>query len=179
MGTKETGTMEPRQSTMEIFIEHVEAQLPINVHRLHTECSNQPALYAEVGKAVMEARLSAKRHKIGLEELKAVVDADVRAHPEQHGLEKTTEACIASAVTRAASVQEETQVVMLLDHEASLLGVLLGALDQRRSMLTAEVDLYIGNYFGNAKFGEENANGTRKQMRDKVEEKGKEKKGKK
>ena len=164
--SKETSEKEPKQSKMERFIERVKSQLPINIQRLHTECSNQPALYAEVGEAAAEAKLAAKRAKITLEELKATVDAEVRAHPEHFGLEKTTEACISSAVTRSESVQKATQEMMRLDHEAGILGVMLGALEQRRSMLTAEVDLFVASYFTTAAFGEDTATATRKQMKD-------------
>ena len=172
---KETGENSPKLSKMEIFIERVKSQLPINLHRLHKECSNQPAFYAEVGEAAAEAKLAAKRAKIMLDETRAEVDAMVRTNPSDFGLEKTTEACISSAVTRAESVQKATQEMMRLDHEASLLGVMLGALEQHRSMLTAEVDLFVASYFTTAAFGEDTAKATRKQMKEHVESKTKKK----
>ena len=120
----------------------------IQIVNLHKNAEEQPDLFDKAGELYADLKAEARRKKIDVDSAKAVVDKDARRHPETYGLEKTTEATIQSAIALAPAVKEAQEAHIDAEHEADLASATLNALEHRKSMITNEVKLYLGNYFG-------------------------------
>ena len=126
----------------------LKAKLAIHLEALHTDAQNQPQDACNAGELAAAAKADAKRAKIELEEAKATVQRDVRANPAMHDLDKTTEGAIAAAVTVSKKVIDAEKKLVDAQEEADTAEALANAYEHRKSMLGAEVKLWLNNYWG-------------------------------
>lgn len=120
--------------------------LPVDIESLHKNAEVQPDLAADIGELAASLKSEAKQAKTVLDETKAEAEREIRANPEQ--LPKATESAIASAVVLHQSVKDATREYLEADEDADLASSLANAYEHRRSMLKIEVQLYLGNYWG-------------------------------
>jgi hypothetical protein len=123
-------------------------RLKINVQELQRECSEQPVLYAEVGEEAVLARAQAKQAKLKLKVMQAETYDAIRKDPKAFDLDKATDSAVTMAMTKVEKVVAAEQEAIEALAAAEQAEVLVSAFDQRRSMLKAEVDLYVNNYYG-------------------------------
>ena len=108
---------------------------------------NQASLYVHYATIAVNARDVRDRAKQKRDVTRAEVEKDCRAHPEKYGVEKVTEAAIASAVNSdkdLATCIDEYQNACL---EADLSQVAVSGMEQRKSALENLVRLHAASYF--------------------------------
>ncbi len=129
--------------------------LPVQLHKLHEQCAEQPELYRIAGDIFAEAKAAASRAKLREDEERSQTVLAVRAAPQSYGLDKMTEAAIEAVVNNQDEVRAAARESIDAQRECDLLRSLLAAYDQRRSMLDTEARLYTANYWGSegAAFG--------------------------
>lgn len=122
--------------------------LGIHPTGLHDDAKHQPDLAARAGELAAELRASAKRAKVHLEELRASTSQRVRSDPSSFGLDKATEAAIATAVTCDTAVGAAHQELISAELSSDRGAALNVAFQHRKSMIQVEVQLFLANYFG-------------------------------
>jgi len=135
-------------------------QLLIHINKLHHDAQEQPDLALRAGELSAELKAQAKRRKVGLDEAKASADSAVRASPEHFGIAKITESAVASAVVLYEDVKIAAQEAIDADEAADKAFALANAFEHRRSMISNEVKLYLGNYWGDVEEREMNTDKT-------------------
>ena len=128
--------------------------LRIEIHRLHEQCAEQPALYLQAAEIVAEAKAAAKRAKLAYEEKRAGVELKLRADPKKFGFDKLTEGLVSSWVVTQPRVAAAATAVVDAERASDGAAALERAWDQRRSMLNAETNLFVANYWGDRHVGE-------------------------
>lgn len=122
--------------------------LSVRLDRLHEDAQRQPSLAEEAGETAASLRAEARRKRLYVDETKSHVERAVRADPESHGLTKTTEAAIASAVTGSADVIGAQREAIAADELADKAVAVRDAYEHRKRMIGDEVRLYLANYWG-------------------------------
>lgn len=127
-------------------LEELRKKLLIDEHALELELKNYPALIDEVGQACVLAISDRDEAKEDLDEVQAVVDAQIRRNAAIAD-EKITEKEVESQKKLNAKVKAANQNFLDLKLEAAQWGVLKEAFDKRSYALSKLVDLYIANYY--------------------------------
>ena len=120
----------------------------INRTQLELECSEQPHWFYQAGRLKAEAKAEASRCKVARDWTRANVETDIRKNPEAHGLVKVTEASVQAAVTLDGRTQQAETDLIEAERVFHDLTALRDAWEQRRSMLSDEVDMRIQESFG-------------------------------
>jgi len=128
--------------------EDLKRSLSIDIQALHEMCEKQPKLASEAGEVAAEAKAEAKRQDLQADEAEASAERDIRLHPEEYGLSKITESAVKSAVVLHPDVMKAKRDAIESAELADKAKNLANAFEHRRSMLNAEVDLYVNNYWG-------------------------------
>lgn len=96
--------------------------------------------HAETKKAMDEA-------KERLDFIKAKLEMDIRANPEDYGLSKVTESAIASTVLLQSEYQEASKKYIEAKYENDVATAAVRAIDQKKTALENLVKLLSVNYF--------------------------------
>ena len=128
--------------------ESLKRALPVQLHRLHEQCAEQPELYRMASELYAGARADAARAKLTEDEVKAQTSLAARTDPAKFGLDKVTETSISAAVTENEYVKAAGRATIEAQRYADDLRGLVSAYEQRKSMLDTEARLYLGNYWG-------------------------------
>lgn len=148
--------------------------LDIDRNVLDDEWIAQPKLYFEYAEQLVDARknLDASKDKLNvlkaeLEETAARLDLNIRANPEQYGVDgKITEAVVKNAIL----LQEEYKVARVscevvqreiteLKQEVGILEAFISALGDKKSALENLVKLHGQNYFSSPIINNDNEEG--------------------
>jgi len=129
-------------------INDLKTKLAIHLEDLHHDAQNQPTDACDAGELAATAKADAKRAKIELEEIRAITQRTVRADPSKYGIDKPTEAAIAAAVMVDMNVANAERKYIDAQETADKAMALADAFEHRKSMLTAEVKLWLNNYWG-------------------------------
>ena len=129
-------------------LSELKAGLAIHLESLHKDAQDQPRLACDAGELAAEAKATARRAKVFLEETKAKVQREVRALPEKFSIDKVTEGAIASAVTANFDVKQAEQAAIGAQEAADATDSVANAYEHRRAMLKAEVEMWMNNYWG-------------------------------
>lgn len=122
--------------------------LDIDLNSLHKSAKNQVNLLYDVGDLVSELKAEAKNAKLNLNEIEAQIEFDIRQNPENYDLPKTTESAIKSALNKDERVVKYTRHLFDIEKLAEKANNLYNSFMVRKSMIQAEVQLYVNNYWG-------------------------------
>ena len=125
--------------------------LSFDLDTLHLDARNQAVFAADAGEQAAEAKSAVKRAKLALDEKKAEVAGLARENPMAFSIGKITEAAFVAAVTADTGVHVAEIAVIDAEREAFRAEALANAYEHRRSMLNAEVKLWLSNYWGDVK----------------------------
>ena len=128
-------------------LEELRIKLPIDQHNLDEECRNQAVLYDGVGDLAMNVRTEARQAKEHLEFTKADLSTKIRKDPSKYGIDKVTEASIDAVIRLQKEFEDANKEAIEAAGISDAFGVLLSAVEQRKSMLKDLVSLYIYQYF--------------------------------
>lgn len=123
------------------------AIMDIDLANLEVEWQEQPKLYLAAAEELADAKKAAEELELELIVRKAEAEKEVRAEPEDFGLEKVTEAGVKAAVDTHKKVISLRSKIIEANH---LVGLLVGkcrALEHRKRALEKEVDLFLAGYF--------------------------------
>ena len=124
--------------------------LKINIYELENECSTQPELFANAGLEYVKLRYAANEARAVKELKEAKIGADIRANPSKYGLAKITEAAILEALKQNDHIVKAVKKCIDAEKAAEEARAIRDAYSQRSSLLKAEVDLFISNYYSDA-----------------------------
>jgi len=119
----------------------------IDIHKLEGECADQPELYETAARLQTMARIEYTRAQLRRDQVKAEVASSIRRDPVSFDITKITEGTVSENVTTSAEVRQAEDEVIQAEEAYRLATGVLGAMEQRRSMLSALVDLYVHNYY--------------------------------
>lgn len=112
------------------------------------EClMEQAKLYEEAGEAVADAEKNLEMRELGLEELIAKTDKDVRETAAVAG-SKITESAVKAEITDDPQVKDLSRKVIELRHTSKLWRAMERSFSQRAEMLKKLVDLHIRTTYG-------------------------------
>ena len=140
-------------------------KLAIDINKLHYVAQGQADLAMEAGELFANAKAEAKQKKMTYEIIQAEVDRDIRANPDTYGLSKVTETVVKSTVVVDAAVRSALTELIEAEKESDLTSALVNAYQHRKSMIQAEVQLFVNNYWGDVSEKEmESSGGVAKQQ---------------
>jgi len=121
----------------------------IDIHELDVEWMNLPQLYYEYASKLGAARVLFEQAKNHLEEVKAKLDADIRANPDVYGVtdDKLTEPRIERIILTQPEYKQAFKSYLNARKRYELLKAVVNALDYKRSALENLVKLYASQYF--------------------------------
>jgi len=156
--------------TIDDFLSKYEKLIPIDIHNLHNQCAEQPSLCLDVGRALAIKKSELKRMKLSLRANRAELELDIREHPSNYqgctfsskGEAKITEGNIKAILDSDRELIKQERACYDLEKEVEELQVLYETVNQRKSMLKAEVELYVSEYFSEVVVKRESAVGMKK-----------------
>ena len=128
--------------------DELKSKLSIDLAALHIDARNQAVFAADAGEQAAEAKVAARRARLALDESKANTAGLARNNPETFNIAKVTEAAIQAAVVAYSGVHAAELTLLDAERESLRADALANAYEHRRSMLNAEVKLWLSNYWG-------------------------------
>lgn len=126
----------------------------IDEANLDRECIKLPNQYLQAAHKAADAKRDEDERKNQLEVIDAELSKEIRANPETYGLEKVTEASIASVILTQPRYQKALTRLNNAKHEAALAQAVVWALEHKKRTLTLLVELHGMGYFANPKVSE-------------------------
>jgi len=133
-------------------VEAIVDRVTIDPNNLERECSEQAAMFEEAGELSSSAKTELSAAEMTCDVTKARVELDIRKNPSNYDLGKVTEGSVKAALILNVDVQHAEQVVADATSTYLRIRTLIGALDQRRSMVSGLVSLYVHNYYVSGEF---------------------------
>lgn len=121
--------------------------MEIDPNALDVECLQQPKLFMYYAMASAEAIHATELLEERVKVLKAKVAMAVRKNPEQYGVSKATEACIADIVAIQFEVQEVENRLIECRKQSVLSGYCVKGANVKKEMLEALLKLHGQSYF--------------------------------
>lgn len=144
--------------------------LSIDRMSLDIECMKQASLYQEVIEDLANVTFNRDTCKEKLEVLKAEIDSEVRAAPEEYGLvAKPTETAIRNIVICEPRTEAKTKEYLELCRQTALLSGAKGALEHKKSALEMLVKLWGGGYWADPNVKEADKQSYEKEVVEKAE----------
>ena len=134
-------------TSVDLAVNRLRARLKINLQTLHEECAEQALLFEEASQLTTEAKVALAHAQLERDKTKANTELDIRANPDNYGLTKVTEGSVSAALTSSPVVVACEETIIKQDEQYRTVLALVGALEQRRSMLNSAVSLYVHSYF--------------------------------
>lgn len=134
----------------------IKEDLAIDKLALDMECLRQPSLVEYYSRQLSEMAFTRDQCKEDLDILKAEVDSEIRAEPDEYGLPaKPTETAIKSVITCEPRVTAKTTEYLTLCKEYNILMGIKISLDHKKSSLEMLVKLYGQNYWADPSINKE------------------------
>lgn len=127
--------------------QNYENDMYIDDSALDVECLDQPAMMMRYTAQLARAEREVSRLKEKQDVIKAGADKHIRAHPEQYGIEKITEAAIQGALVLEEQVKMVREELIEAEYEVKMLKGAVQATAQRKDMLEALIRLHGQQYF--------------------------------
>lgn len=134
--------------------EEAESVVQISENNLDLECIRLPNQYLQWAHKSADAKRDVDERKNQLEVIDAELSKEIRADPGSFGLEKVTEASIASIILTQPRYQKALTRLNNAKHEADLIQAVVWALEHKKRTLTLLVELHGMGYFANPKVSE-------------------------
>ena len=128
-----------------------ESHFKIDQYNLDLECIEQPSLYHGYAEDLAQAKRALEEVSNEEKVIKAEVELDIRDAPGKYGLEKLTEALIASVAYVAEECKSARAAVIEARHRVDVLGAAVSSLDQKKRSLEMLVSLHGQGYFSEVK----------------------------
>jgi len=130
------------------------SDVQIDEQNLDRECIRLPTQYLQWAHKSADAKRDADDRKNQLEVIDAELSKEIRADPSSFGLEKVTEASIASIILTNPRYQKAVARLNNAKHQADLTQAVVWALEHKKRTLTLLVELHGMGYFSNPKVSE-------------------------
>jgi len=130
-----------------ISVEDLKGCAKINIHKLDEECAIQPVLYAHASRLHAAAKHEVRKAKLFLDMVMVEQSASVRANPKEYGLERVSETAISSLLPGLPPVVDAKEALVKAECASDKTYALVNVFEQRRSMLSNEVQLATTVYF--------------------------------
>lgn len=128
-----------------------EADIRIDETALDVECLEQPRMFLRYSKHSAECRKAMDLAKEAADVIKAEVDNDIRANPDQYDLPKVTEASVTNAVLVDKDYRKAQKKFFAARYEYEMSLAIVRAFEQRKSALEYLVKLHGMSYFAGPK----------------------------
>jgi len=128
-----------------------EKDISIDETALDIEWLRQPKLMLKYTNLVSDKRKDMDLLKENLDVLKADLDRQIRAHPEDFKVEKITEAVVQNTILTLDEYQEANEEYLNAKYEYDMGLNAVKALEQKKSSLENEVKLFLAGYFAGPK----------------------------
>jgi hypothetical protein len=123
------------------------AKLEINIHQLENEASSQSRHFGDAGVAFADAEYNHRNARLERDQVCAKVEIDVRKNPSKYKLDKVTDKSVEAALALSNEVKEAENKLAEAEKASNLAKAYRDAWAQRGSLIRAEVDLWMSNYF--------------------------------
>ena len=134
-------------SSFETALRRLRSRLTIQVDQLEVECSDQAMLFEEAARIKAEIRSSQQRCVLRRDQNRANLGSQIRKNPGEFGIEKITEKAIEEAITNAPESRQIEDELLEIGRNLGLIGAIASSLEQRRTMVSDCVDLYVHDYY--------------------------------
>jgi hypothetical protein len=128
------------------FLDQLKTRLEIDKFSLEDEAAQQPVLLEEVGRSMVEAKSLFKSCKDELEVSLAKIRIDVCKNPGNYGFDKKPSEDTVSAIC-VEKTQDLMQALRLFEEQASALEIVYNAVEQRKTLITQAVNLFVHDYY--------------------------------
>lgn len=125
----------------------LEQDKAIDPEQLDVECVRQADLFFKWAERLVEAGAKLEREEFDLEVLEARLQLECREYPERFNVKNITETAIKSAVKSCPRYGDAYRAYLAAKGEKMLLEKAVGAMDMRKRMLEALIDLFGREYF--------------------------------
>lgn len=119
----------------------------IDLNRLEIEWCRQPRLVLDACLKLADLRQEQDRTKAEVDLQEAELSLDIRKNPSNYGLDKVTEATIASMVVALPSYQLAQRLHRKARHAVDVQQAYVNALDHKKKALESAVQLQLAGYF--------------------------------
>jgi hypothetical protein len=126
----------------------------IDEHNLDKECIRLPSDYLKFAHLAADAKRDVDEIKNRLEVVQADLSKEIRAKPEDFGLDKVTETAISSTILTQPRYQKGLGRLQEAKHKADLAQAVVWALEHKKRTLTLLVELHGMGYFSSPKISE-------------------------
>ena len=123
------------------------SRLRIDMYGLDVECAEQPELYEQAARLQAEAKTDYSAAQLERERIEAVTGLDIRTNPDNYNLSKVTEGTIKDVLGGHVDILAAKQTCIDCEERYKLLTSIVSAMEQRRSMINAAVDLFTHSYY--------------------------------
>jgi len=124
-----------------------EQDVSIDETALDVEWLQQANLMYKYARHQAETKKAMDEAKERLDFIKAKVEMDIRANPENYGLSKVTESAVASAILLQPEYQEASKKYVEARYENDMAVAAVRAIDQKKTALENLVKLLSVSYF--------------------------------
>jgi len=126
---------------------HYEQDVSIDETALDVEWLQQSNLMYKYARYQAETKKAMDEAKERLDFIRAKVEMDIRANPENYGLSKVTESAIASTILLQPEYQEASKKYIEAKYENDVATAAVRAIDQKKTALENLVKLLSVSYF--------------------------------
>lgn len=127
--------------------EKIRLDLQVDENNLDREWLGQPTLYFSYAAKLADAQRDLDMARNRLSVAKAEADQSIRRDPKLYGMEKVTEASVASAVAAEEGCVNAAELVAAARHRVDVFQAAVDALQHRRKALESLVTLFMANYY--------------------------------
>jgi len=142
--------------------------LKIDELELDKACLEQPQLYFKWSAKLADAKLLTEEARNNFEVVKAESAREIRNNPAKFNLEKVTEGSVAEAVTNHPDVKRAQGELFDARHHQDVIAAMVIAIEQRKSMIQALVNLHGQNYFADPRITREGREAVEDVTKDRV-----------
>jgi len=132
-------------------MENFKEKLEIDQNALDQEWLNQPKRFYAVSEDLAHAKKRLEKEKLKMEIIEAELYRDIKTNSSNYGLEKVTEAAIASTIKLQSKYEDQQNKIIEAKHEADIFNAGVSAFDQRKKALENMVFLFGQQYFASPK----------------------------
>jgi hypothetical protein len=129
------------------FMDEFKKQIKINKGDLDTECMNQPSLHQQIGEQQTKARNLYQKAKSRLKFVEADLATKIRANPSAYHVDKTTKEVVENIVVLQPEYKQADDDLIEISDVLAMLDVIVGSIDDRKSMLRDLVTLRVHSYY--------------------------------
>jgi hypothetical protein len=124
-----------------------EKDTSIDERGLDVEWLRQPQLMAQYGKHAAKCKLDMDYTKEDLDVVKAQLDRDIRAFPDNYGLGKLTETIVSNTIIIQPEYKDASKQYLDAKYEYDMAMAAVRAIDQKKTALENLVRLHGQQYF--------------------------------